>query len=193
MTHWTVDALDRVNCDRVTHCNSGEISVIETSVEGAGTVFFRSKNEMLRFQGYSQPPVKWSKCLKCADGSVIVLKDESTELFLIELKSSLSISEFRKACEQFYGGYVNSLAISGVLGLRSFSKVQCIISYKTEKISELFVANPSLLKAGNELKGTGVAEWISKKVHIPTLGECVLVENIRDDKTGNGSVVLDET
>lgn len=187
-----IENIARVNQDRISIAAGGSISVIETSKDGEGEVVFKSKTKnLIRFHGYSQPPIRWASCLNCADGSIIVENGTEFDLFIVELKTTLTPSELKKSCKQLSGGYINALAISGVLGIQKFSNVYCVVSYEREKISEILLANPSLIKSEKDLNGTGVTEWIRKKIHVPTLGDCDLFLNLRDSNTGIGEFILD--
>lgn len=178
----------RLNADKV-KVHEGAATVREATPGGEGEVTLTFAGKAACFSGDAQPPIKWSSQLKCADGAVLRTNGPKTHLHLVELKSKLTVKELLKCSEQFHGGYINGLALCGVLELEKPDATVCLIGFKTETVTPSIAANPSLAKIipGNPASIV-LGNWALGRIDIPGAGTCNLT-TVQLDAASNAAVV----
>lgn len=137
----------------------------------------------------NQPPLKWCLKKKCADAAIILQKDDVLELHIIELKSKLTLAEWKRAREQFEGMALNAFAMIGALEGRSPDRLICHISFSVDAITRSTITDPVLLKFPvGSLKGLGgLEDWEDQLLDILGRKGVELRKWLRDPHTNEGA------
>lgn len=82
---------------------------------------------------------------KRADGILFAKTSEDWNLLIIEIKKTIGSSEWKKIKEQWYGAWLHTKALSGILEISFLEKVRFVVAYEKERIIG-GSADPVLLK-----------------------------------------------
>ncbi|MFM7853374.1 MAG: hypothetical protein ACKO96_16000, partial [Flammeovirgaceae bacterium] len=93
-----------------------------------------------------QPPLKWVKNKECADAALFVRRGGSNCLHVIELKSKITLAEWKKAKLQFEGMIFNAKSLLSVVDGESIDEFFCHISFSKDAINISETDDPVLLK-----------------------------------------------
>jgi hypothetical protein len=159
--------IDLLNSHYVKIVDDGGVRIVEESKDGAGTCYFQTNSPTLLIKAKDQSPVVWSlKNQKCAEGAFVVRRaDQSLELHIVEMKSSLTHKEFLKVLEQWRGMYLSALATLGVIQTEAPTKVVAYVAYKKQSVED---PDPTQLIMMKTQVGGGLMpgkhEWAAEEV-----------------------------
>ncbi len=172
-------------------CWEGCVSIIERKKGGQGTITFNHSGlgVVITPPGGGKHIFPILKNQKGADGALLLSKDGKMHLYLIELKSNLSLKDWAKSIEQCKSMFLCSLAVMGVLkiSITQIESVTCCIAYKNDKMAQN-TTDPIYLKTfvGVKPQLTPLQAWQKKKI---TLDHAKIsnVVTIERDESGNAS------
>lgn len=162
--------LHLVSSDYIKQIPAGaSIEVEEKNAGGAGICRFQSASISLMIRARSQSPVVWAlKNRKCAEAAFLTVDaNEQLILHIVEMKSTLSTSEFYKVIEQWRGMYLSALSILGVLKTSQPIRVMAYVAYKQERVSQPVSTQVVLQKTqvgGKRMPG--IQEWVANEVSL---------------------------
>lgn len=153
----------------------GQLVDIEEKTEtGKGKVTFTSQYELTAITFNRKKRIYWLKSQKkCCDGAVIEQKQASTILHLIELKSGVGDTKIDDSEEQLIAGYIEALAVCGVLGVKPDEVILYLAgkqlrpdSTSSEASLNKVLLGQKALKTEIELDGYGPAplKWIHRDI-----------------------------
>lgn len=129
---------------------------------------------------------------KCADVVVFKKIDETKwELKIIEFKRTISVDKWIEIKEQFKGAILNSMALSGLLGIKKVENIEVYSAYRNEKLSLKYINNPILLKqAVGEKPKEKIDDWEEGYIQLDLIDRKLKHYKIKLDEDGNGEVAL---
>lgn len=157
--------LDLLNRDFVYPIPPNEkIKIEEKSESGKGCCYFTSDSPVIFIKAKDRTPSIWSLSNnKRADGAFFVKRsDISSELHIIEMKSTLNHNDFLYVINQWKGMYLVSLAVLGILRVSPPSEVKVYVAYK--QLAGQLIFNKVLTGGGAAYEGS--REWITEKVEL---------------------------
>lgn len=188
--------LDKARLDWIdqNHYSRGQtVDVVEEDEAGKGYLRFNLQQgeTALRFKLSEKGRFPCIAQRKTADGVVLQFSAGKIliAIHLVELKSKLSISEWKKVKLQLQGALHNAHALLGVLGLNWPDKVICHTAYKDDAVS----TNPALMKQpmGQRLAQIDGADWVQGQIEIdPRFSRLQHHRHQRDQISGNAEVIL---
>lgn len=172
--------------------SESKFEFIETKEGGEGICFFESNDKVLILKAHNNPPLIWSlRNKKCAEGAFLVIrKDGTLELHILEMKSKLTHREFTKVLAQWSGMYLSALAILGIIQMKLPDKVFLYIAFKQDCVNQIDSRDPIFLKSqvgGASLPG--VEEWSSNQVSLHHNITAHIVKKQRDPVNCNFGLI----
>jgi hypothetical protein len=171
----------------------GIVEILESTPPLAGKVAFAAEGTVICVRNPSnQPPLRWTKNKKSADGAILVEVNGGVVAHLVELKGKIGPGTWRTVKEQFAGMYLNVLAVLEVGELSRPTTAVCHVAYERDAFIPDAAVDPVLLKVpigGSKPYGRG-DEWYAKKIQLDDLGVFELRKIKRDEKSHAGTGML---
>ena len=113
------------------------IEIKEVKKDGAGLCTFKSTEDALVIKTADNTPPIWAfNNKKCAEGAFIIKKTDSDsyDLHILEMKSKLTATEFRKVIDQFKGMYLTAISMMAVKKIPYPQNIYLYIAYTINAI-----------------------------------------------------------
>jgi len=198
LSKWTIYVLfesrrDRTDPNWVSFHLDGVIAVEEDHGDSVARVELELSAPSLYIRHLSNtPPILWCSQRKCADGAVLAESDGGLVLHVVELKSKLTLKEWRKVRQQFEGMIFNAISLSAVVEVARPSNVICYISFNSNAIDGDASANPALAKfaIGDRSAFSDLVEWKKGSIDIAGFTGIKLLKLQRDASTNSARAAL---
>lgn len=189
--------LELVQKQHVEFHEPGIVEIVEQSEAGAGTVRLLTPDIALKIlPDNDNHPIRWYCENKCADGAIILQTPHGFHVYVIELKSCLSTSQWAKARKQIRGMLINTLATMGALSLSEPIGVTCYIAMDSEKVGDFLSKSlgakkrpVGIGKDHVDSNGQSLEDFRNNVITLPD-GKAVPVAFIQRDAEGNASINL---
>lgn len=179
--------------NRCNQSHRGRFVVQETADGGKGSLEFHCPVPyvLVNLSG-NGGSIVWLKSQRRPDAIVLeLLPDGETVITVVELKSTLSPSEWGKAKEQFEVGVLNGLALMGVLGRSTVSQIRFVIAFRKNNLVPEESPSPALLRASVQPKGKpGWQDFQAGELPALWLGSAKIICAMRNAE-GDGAAVID--
>lgn len=183
----------RFNKSFVTKESGAAVEIEEKAATGSGIISFPLAGDKIAIRiPNGKPPLSWASNGKCADGAIILQKDEVIEAHIIELKGSVGPGAWQNIKKQFHGMYINILAVTSVGCIPSPKNIVCHIAYKKDTFKGANNTDPTLIKTvtGGATPIGGGTEWNSGSFQLEDFGQVELrkIQRSSTDGTGTGTI-----
>ena len=167
-----------------------EFELQEKIQEGRANLTCTLAHYSIAFSNVDDHKLPYIKHRKCADALVFTkLDNDNWSLKVIEFKRTISISSWERSKEQFKGAILNSLAISGFLGIRKFVTIEVYSAFREDKLTVKDTDNPVLLKQYVGMPPQEKFEdWKNDYVRIDFINQKLPLKKINLDHDGKGLV-----
>lgn len=167
-----------------------EFELQEKIHEGRANLTCTLAHYSIAFSNVDDNKFPYIKHKKCADALVFTkLDNDNWSLKVIEFKRTISINSWEKSKEQFKGAILNSLVISGFLGIQKFATIEVYSAFREDKLTVKDTNNPVLLKQYVGMPPQDKLEdWKNDYVRIDFINQKLPLKKINLDHNGKGLV-----
>lgn len=118
----------------VSFIDTDKFIIEEKSEKGKGKCIFNNTLHTLLINTPETTPKIWAlKNQKCGESAFIHFNEQKqATLFLVEMKSTLTLKDFRKILRQFEGVYLCSLAILSLLKIHEFHEIKALVAFNDD-------------------------------------------------------------
>lgn len=166
---------------------TGEVEIVETAQGGEGRAIFQVQSPAIIMRTHRRPPLVWGlKNPKCADGAFITFSEHGAHLHIVELKSRLTLGEWKNVILQLHGMYLAAVAAAHLCSISAFETVTCYVAFREDATAPMGSATPILLKTavGMSKPLGGGQEWSVGEMEMP-FGAMASIAKAQRDADGD--------